>query len=355
LPTITAVVTEEVPRAENAGPLGRVLDGLLRKDPQERMSPLQLRDQLHAVARTGTGPPRRPAPSRTPPPPPQELDAGAHGTGHDEPAAVPVPVPVPPTTYATSGTSDPDGAAARPRRRLGLLVGALAALVLAAALALVWAPWDRAGDREPEAGGATGAGAGSQTEAGQTGGTTSSPTTSTPSTTTPPQSTTSPPPPPTTTSEPVAPAVPEGHRLHRDTTGFTLAVPEGWTESRGERGVLFSDPASSASLLVAQSDQPKDDAVADWVDQERTVSQRLSSYQLVGEIEGHQLRGWEGADWEFTYVSDGERRHALNRNLITTPDEQAYALLWTVPDDEWEERRDDFDAIFESFQPRDPS
>ena len=92
--------------------------------------------------------------------------------------------------------------------------------------------------------------------------------------------------------------------------------------------------------------------MSDWQDQERTVSQRLADYELVGEITGAELRGWQTADWEFTYSSDGLGLHALNRNLITTPGEQAYALLWTVPEDRWEQSEDDFQVVFDSFQPR---
>ena len=198
----------------------------------------------------------------------------------------------------------------------------------------------------PQAGNGSGAGLQQQTTSGTPTTTPPTTTTAAPSPSTAPQTTT------TTTSEP---AVPAGHRLHSDTTGFTVAVPEGWTETRRGSTVRFSDPASSASLLVDQTDDPKSDPVADWQAQERTVSQRLTAYQLVGEITGHQLRGWQGADWEFMYSSDGEVRHALNRNLVTTPGRQAYALLWTVPEEQWEEQRDDFDAVFASFQPRSPT
>ena len=50
LPTLTAIVTEDVPAAAHAGALGPVLEGILRKDPQERLSVLQLERELGAVA-----------------------------------------------------------------------------------------------------------------------------------------------------------------------------------------------------------------------------------------------------------------------------------------------------------------
>ncbi len=49
-PTLTAIVTEDVPPAPHAGALRPVLDGLLRKDPEERLSVLQVEESLRAVA-----------------------------------------------------------------------------------------------------------------------------------------------------------------------------------------------------------------------------------------------------------------------------------------------------------------
>ena len=130
-------------------------------------------------------------------------------------------------------------------------------------------------------------------------------------------------------------------------------MPQGWTVERpSASAVRFDDPESGASLLVDQTDDPKDDPVADWRAQEQVVSGNFSDYQRVGEIEGFELRGWSGADWEFTYAGQNGRGHKLNRNLITTPGEQAYALLWTTSDEQWAQRRDDFDAVFASFRPK---
>jgi len=157
---------------------------------------------------------------------------------------------------------------------------------------------------------------------------------------------------PTGDAPPPGQAVPAGFVLHQDPTGFSVAVPQGWTVDPPDgSAVRFDDPQSTASLLIDQTEEPKSDPVADWQAQERTVSGNYTDYQLVGGIRGFTLRGWQGADWEFTYAADAGRGHKLNRNLVTTPGKRAYALLWTAPDAEWQQRRSAFDTVFESFQP----
>ena len=130
-------------------------------------------------------------------------------------------------------------------------------------------------------------------------------------------------------------------------TGFSIAVPSDWTADRQGGRVYLRDPASSAYLLVDQTTTPAADPVADWRQQERIVSQKLSGYRLI-RIDPLQVKGWRGADWEFTH---GTGTHVLNRNLVTGP-AQAYALYWSVPSRSWDTRLAQFEQITASFRPR---
>jgi hypothetical protein len=141
-------------------------------------------------------------------------------------------------------------------------------------------------------------------------------------------------------------AVPAGMRRYSDRSGFSVAVPESWRAERGSQGVYLRDPDSSAYLLVASTDQPKADPVADWRVQERSVSRRLANYRLIG-IRPVSIRGWRGADWEFTH---GRATHVLNRNLITGSD-RAYALYWSAPDRDWDRSQAEFEQVTRSFEP----
>ncbi len=99
-----------------------------------------------------------------------------------------------------------------------------------------------------------------------------------------------------------------------------------------------------------QTDTPAPDPVQDWLQQEEGVSQRLNGYERI-RIDPLQFRGWEAADWEFTWeTSSGTQLHVLNRNLVIGPD-RAHALYWSVPDTQWEQSLGTFRTIAQSFQP----
>src|SRR5512144_2559021 len=73
LTTLHAIVTEDPPPADHAGPLAPLLAALLRKDPGARPAPGQVRAALEEAARTGstaTASRAAGAPAQTPPPAP---------------------------------------------------------------------------------------------------------------------------------------------------------------------------------------------------------------------------------------------------------------------------------------------
>lgn len=375
LATLTAIVTEEVPEPQQAGALGPVLVGLLRKDPLARTGVEQLQEQLRAVATGETAlPPETTRTAVLPVVGPPVVGALAAGASPPESYAGPAGPPTTDTVRVATTQPATRPAPTRPPsttapRRGRFAAAALGAVVLLAAVATAFVVFlgqpgdDRDVVGEPVAGSTGNQPAGSEPV---------SPEVEAPPADPPPTADQEPPvveeqpapdaeevdenPEQDTEQEAVAPAppaVPEGFRLHQDPTGFSVAVPEEWTTVTGNgTAVSFVDPASGSSLLVDQTATPEDDPVADWVDQERSVSESLTDYELVGQIQGFEQRGWEGADWEFTYAAEGGGRgHKLNRNLITAPGERAYALLWTAADEQWAERRPAFDTVFSSFQP----
>src|SRR5581483_11630566 len=62
-------------------------------------------------------------------------------------------------------------------------------------------------------------------------------------------------------------ALPAGWHYVHDATGFTVAVPDGWTRTDRDGIAYFHDPAGGRLLGVDQSSQPKPDPVADWREQ----------------------------------------------------------------------------------------
>ncbi|MFE9021517.1 serine/threonine-protein kinase [Streptomyces sp. NPDC007808] len=133
LSTLRAIVDEELPPPHRAGPLAPVIEGLLRKDPAERLPADRAEQDLRVVGAGGTpsggGTPRAGAVRAAPYPP----TLAAHPT----PTAPTSPLPPPGATRpAAAAGPGQDTAPVRPernRRAAVALVAGVAALALAVA------------------------------------------------------------------------------------------------------------------------------------------------------------------------------------------------------------------------------
>lgn len=136
LSTLRAIVDEELPTPQRAGPLTPVIEGLLRKDPAERLAAEQAEHDLRIIGAGGT-------PSgggtldtvQTPPYTPTIAAAFPQ-----QPATPPRPTPVPtaatgpvPPPPASPPTGRPVAEPDRNRRAAVVLVAGLAAIALAVA------------------------------------------------------------------------------------------------------------------------------------------------------------------------------------------------------------------------------
>jgi hypothetical protein len=123
LSTLRAVVDEELPPPRRAGPLGPVVEGLLRKDPAERLPAERAEQDLRIIGAGGT--PR----ADTPPASAYAPTMAAHPSQSPTP---PMPVPAAHTGPAVSPAAM-DTRPDRGRRARLVLVAGLAALALALA------------------------------------------------------------------------------------------------------------------------------------------------------------------------------------------------------------------------------
>jgi hypothetical protein len=144
---------------------------------------------------------------------------------------------------------------------------------------------------------------------------------------------------------------PAGFRLHRDRTGFSIAIPSGWREERDGSIVDFRDPTSSRFIRIDQRADPRTDPYDDWIGLEPTYKRRLPGYDLL-RIENVPYRGWPAADWEFTWGASGsERSHVRIRNVV--PNQyHGYALYWSTTDSGWTKDLPYFDIFVRTFAPR---
>ncbi|MFE0201718.1 protein kinase [Streptomyces sp. NPDC058985] len=137
---------------------------------------------------------------------------------------------------------------------------------------------------------------------------------------------------------------------HKGGQGYRIGLPEGWKfTSTGASGDRFTGPGGQ-KLLIAWTSTPKSDPVADWENQERYMVR--SQYQKI-RIEKVGYRGWNAADWEFTYTDGGTKYRTVDRGFVVN-DHQGYALMYTAKADDWDDdlRRNTWRTLTKSFEPK---
>ncbi|WP_437076332.1 serine/threonine-protein kinase [Streptomyces sp. enrichment culture] len=137
---------------------------------------------------------------------------------------------------------------------------------------------------------------------------------------------------------------------HQGDQGYRIGLPDGWKfASTGSAGDRFTGPRGQ-KLLVAWTSTPKGDPVADWKNQERYMVR--SNYEKI-RIEKVGYRGWNAADWEFTYTDGGTKYRTVDRGFVVN-DHQGYALMYTAKAADWGEdlRRDTWRTLSKTFEPK---
>jgi hypothetical protein len=132
--------------------------------------------------------------------------------------------------------------------------------------------------------------------------------------------------------------------------GFSIGLPKGWKyQSTDAAGARFTGP-DGQKLLVGWTTTPKDDPVADWKNQERYMTR--AQYKRV-RIEQVDYRGWNTADWEFTYEDGGTKYRSIDRGFVVNS-HQGYALMYTAKASKWDSelRKDTWKTLTETFQPK---
>ncbi|MFJ2304756.1 serine/threonine-protein kinase [Streptomyces sp. NPDC087787] len=139
-------------------------------------------------------------------------------------------------------------------------------------------------------------------------------------------------------------------RTYKGAQGFSIGLPEGWKyASTDSAGVRFTGP-DGQRLLVAWTTTPKGDPVADWTNQERYMVR--SQYQRV-RIEAVEYRGWNTADWEFTYVEGGTKYRSIDRGFVVN-DHLGHALMYSAKAATWDGdlRKSTWKTLTETFKPK---
>lgn len=132
--------------------------------------------------------------------------------------------------------------------------------------------------------------------------------------------------------------------------GFSIGLPEGWSyRSTDAAGARFTGP-DGQRLLVGWTTTPKDDALADWKNQERSMVR--PQYQRI-RIEAVDYNGWNAADWEFTYMDGSTKNRVINRGFVVN-DSLGHALMYTAKSANWDSdlREDTWRTFTQTFEPK---
>ena len=130
-------------------------------------------------------------------------------------------------------------------------------------------------------------------------------------------------------------AVMEGYSYFTDPSGFHMAVPDGWTYERIGTTICFRDPHSVHFLSVDTARNPAGDPVKAC----QTQSQKLVA---AGALPGYKLEALrqatlqeKAADWEFQYQGPNSLpMHAMV--WWVARDGKAFAIGWATRQFEWQ-------------------
>ncbi|KWV29459.1 serine/threonine-protein kinase [Micromonospora rifamycinica] len=332
--TLSALATEPPDPTRRAGQLRPVLDGLLRRDPDRRLTAAEAEPLLRAALAATSAPPGDPAPQRHRPPPAPRVPATATR------AAAPTVRPAGPTSRAWTWGGPAAGGTARGttappprrRRRIVLVAVAVAATVLIGAgttLAL------RSGDSTPPS---PGAGAGDPV-ARPAAFACAAPS---PANAVPVRSA----PPPSGERFGLVP----GWTWYADPAGFRIAAPAGWLRYTDGTVTCLREPGGPRVLSVAPGDAPAD-PVAHWKAEERRLADdgRLAGYRRVEISALDMFRG--GALWECEWTGPAGVRLHTARLLVRVTPERAYTVSWLTDQFDWQVNATYFLMIRQSFRP----
>lgn len=302
--TVTAVVTGEHAPFDRAGPLEKVLEGLLERDPAQRMSIPQAQRELERVAVQPTARsvdpsptvavpmPEKPEAERTAALPVREVREATDEPGADQGWSRP-PVP------------------ARRRSRLPAVLLALVLLIGAGVvgLVLVLDPGRSGlgaltpGDEEPSA------------------------------------------------SPSVEPSpLPEGwERYVNEEEGWSIGVPPGFVQSTRGQQIQLRDNEARRTLRINHRPDHSGSALSAWEAFSPQLAGQLAQYQQL-RLEEAEFQGREAAELEFTYFDQTELR-VVDRLVVDEDDGEAFALYWQVRASDWQDALPVFEQIAATFDP----
>jgi eukaryotic-like serine/threonine-protein kinase len=358
---LTAVVADDPDPPQHAGGLWPAISGLLRKDPQERLSAAETEALLRRIADPGHSAstpleePTSPMSEDIPPPSPDPAALAAIALKADDVPGQPSwprrssgdrsPRILPRPRWLASRWHRPRWHRPRWHRprwhrprwhrprwlTIAVAVAGVAVLASAVAIPLVFA-------HSPAGRSASGSHRAAAPAASHTADTPPAP-----------KSTSSPKSSPTQ-SDGALTGLPAGWVWYHDPTGFSIGMPHGWQVTHRGVYIYIQDPSSADFLIIDQTTHPQPNALEDWRQQEAARRSTFADYHLIRLQAVSYPQAEQAADWEFTFDQGGQPTHVLNRNILVDS-HHACALYWSTPADQWSADYHLFEVFAASFHP----
>ncbi|MFD0071934.1 serine/threonine-protein kinase [Streptomyces sp. NPDC127166] len=327
--TMQAVVTEEPPHPQKAGPLASVIVALLRKDPAQRPRADEA-ERMLLDAMEGRAPAAAQAYVPTQRVAREDLDPGADGTTADAGAEGPTdgppkvtarwpeppqqhqPAHVPPQPHGPQGPATlvpaSSSSSGRGRWRSAVLAALLAGVVAGGA---VFAAMNYAGgDRDRDAGGRTTTTAPATKKAPDTG-------------------------------------IPAGWHRVEDPEGFSLLVPDGWKRQTEGDQIDYTPDNGRHRIRISIDRSPDfENPYMHAIDLERQLGKRMD-YNRVKLDQTTYRDQVRSCLWEFTWTEKKTfpgPRHAIDQ-MYYEDDGTEYAIYMSSPESSWETTREQFDIV----------
>ncbi|MEU7780575.1 serine/threonine protein kinase [Micromonospora parva] len=146
----------------------------------------------------------------------------------------------------------------------------------------------------------------------------------------------------------VLPPPPAGWRYYRDDPRFLVPVPDGWQARRDGERAVFREPDGSRVLVVDELRSVPADPLAQLRARETAQRGRYAEYRQVRlDALRYQLRA---AEWAWTYTDqDGTPMHTSSRVFVGY-NGHAYSIDWTTSAAEWSASEAVLALITDGFQ-----
>ncbi len=142
-------------------------------------------------------------------------------------------------------------------------------------------------------------------------------------------------------------------RRHQDPSGFTIDAPAALKTSAKGDDVVFSAADDVRYIRVNTAAHRSDDVREAVTAAEKAAVKAgdFPGYRRIGvtEVEGGPYPGAQAADWEFTYVANGDTVRVLAR-FVSVPGESDHTVYWAVPQISWEGQAGLRELVLSSFR-----